>query len=109
MKCPICEKGTLKNKIVDVVRHGIFIGHFKADVCSHCGEQIFDSRVVSSIHAKMVDLGMFGSEKATVYKVGGSFAIALKSSLSKALGITKSSKPTVYAQLKEKRLIVELG
>jgi YgiT-type zinc finger domain-containing protein len=109
MMCPICEKGKLKKETVDVVRHGIFVGHFKAEVCNTCGEQIFDSREAGRIESKMKELGLFGAEKAAVYKIGGNFAISLKASIAKALGITKNSKPIIIAQEKEKRLIVELG
>jgi len=109
MICPICEKGRMSKRTVDVVRHGLFVGHFKADMCGHCHEQIFDSKVASAIEAKMKELGLFGAEKASVYKVGGNFAIALKATIAKALGVTKASKPVIITQLKEKRLIVEMG
>jgi YgiT-type zinc finger domain-containing protein len=109
MMCPICEKGKMSKKTVDVVRYGMFVGHFKADVCSHCHEQIFDSKAASAIQSRMKELGLFGAEKASVYKVGGNFAIALKTTLAKALGVTKASKPLIISQLKEKRLIIEIG
>ena len=109
MICPICEKGRMNEKTVDVVRHGIFVGHFQAEVCSHCHEQIFDSKEASKIESRMKEIGLFGADKATVYKVGGNFAISLKATVAKALGITKSSKPTIITQLKERRLIVEWG
>ena len=107
MVCPICEKGTLHKKIVDVVRHGMFIGHFKADVCSHCQEQIFDSKVAKKIEQKMQTLGIWNAEKATIYRIGGNFALALTAKVVKALGISKTSKPLVIPQTKERRFIVE--
>lgn len=109
MMCPICEKGKIARKTVDVVRHGIFVGHFKANVCNSCSEEIFDSKEAKKIETAMKALGLFGAEKATVYQIGGNFAIALKASIAKALGITKSSRPLIIAQAKEKRLIVELS
>ncbi|MBS3067294.1 hypothetical protein J4450_01210 [Candidatus Micrarchaeota archaeon] len=109
MVCPICEKGKITKKIVDVVRHGIFVGHFKAEICNACDEQIFNSKEAARIESKMKELGLFGSEKATIYKIGGNLAIALKSSVAKALGISSSSKPVIITQAKEKRLIVELS
>jgi len=109
MLCPVCEKGKISKKIIDVIRHGIFIGHFKAELCNHCNEQIFDSKEALKIEAKMKQLGLFGAEKASVYKIGGNLVISLKANITKALGISTSSKPMVIAQVKEKRLIVELG
>ena len=109
MKCPICENGKMSKKTVDVSRHGIFVGHFTADVCSNCKEEIFDSAEAKMIEAKMKELGIFGSEKATLYKIGGNIAISLNAAVVKSLGITKASKPTMITQVNEKRLIVEFG
>jgi YgiT-type zinc finger domain-containing protein len=44
-KCPMCWKGVLERKEVDVTRHGLFAGHFRALVCSKCGEQIFEEKI----------------------------------------------------------------
>ncbi len=106
---PICEKGKISKKTVDVIRHGIFVGHFKAEVCNSCGEEIFDSKEASGIEAKMKELGLFGAERASIYRIGGNFAISLKASVAKVLGVSKSSKPIIITQAKQKRLIVELG
>ncbi|MEK6981470.1 MAG: YgiT-type zinc finger protein [Candidatus Micrarchaeota archaeon] len=107
MLCPICEKGKMNEKIVDVVRHGIFLGHFKADVCNACNEEIFDSKIAAKIESRMKELGLFGTQKTTVYQIGGNVAVALKAEIAKALGVTKSSKPTIIAQPAEKRIILE--
>jgi YgiT-type zinc finger domain-containing protein len=109
MMCPICEKGKISRKVVDVVKHGIFVGHFKAEACNRCGEEIFDSKEAARIEQKMKELGLFGAEKTTIYKVGGNLAISLKAGIVKALGISKDSKPIIITQAKEKRLIVELS
>lgn len=99
----------MNKKVVDVVRHGIFIGHFEAEVCGSCAEEIFDSKEAKKIEQKMKELGLFGAETTSVYQIGGNVAIALKASVAKALGISKASKPRIIAQEKEKRLIIELG
>ena len=109
MMCPICEKGKITRKVVDAVRHGIFIGHFKADVCNSCNEQIFDSKEAAKIEMRTKELGLFSAEKTSVYKIGGNLAISLKASIAKALGISKSSKPLIITQAREKRIIVELS
>lgn len=109
MVCPICEKGKITKKVIDVTRHGMFIGHFKAEVCSNCNEQIFDSKEAAKIETRMKELGLFGAEHASIYKIGGNLAISIKASIAKAIGISKSSKPLIITQAKEKRLIVELS
>ncbi|MEW5955092.1 MAG: YgiT-type zinc finger protein [Candidatus Micrarchaeota archaeon] len=107
MKCPVCEKGKLTVKEVDVVKHGIFVGHFKAEVCSACGEQIFSSPEATKIEAKMKELGLFGPEPSTVYKVGGNLAISIRKRVAQIVGATKDSKPIIIPQAKERRLIIE--
>lgn len=107
MICPICEKGKMGKKTVDVIRHGIFVGHFKADVCNRCDEQIFDAGTARKIEHQMREIGLWMSEKATIYKIGGNFALSLASKLARSLGISKNSRPTIVPQLKERRFIVE--
>lgn len=105
----MCEKGKMTKQIVDTIRYGIFIGHFKAETCSNCNEQIFGSKEAKKIEQRMLELGLFGREKAAIYKIGGNLAIGLKANLVKALGLTKNSKPIIITQAKEKRFIVEFG
>ena len=109
MMCPICEKGKMNKKVVDVIRHGMFIGHFKVEVCGHCSEDIYDSKEAAKIEARMKELGLFGAEKTSVYKIGGNLAISLKASVAKVMGLSKSSKPLIITQAREKRIIVEFN
>ncbi|HIH20762.1 TPA: YgiT-type zinc finger protein [Candidatus Micrarchaeota archaeon] len=57
MKCPTCGQGVLKKQKVTVEKFGTTVGVFTAEVCSACGEQIFDSRESARIETKIKQLG----------------------------------------------------
>ncbi|MFH0713435.1 MAG: YgiT-type zinc finger protein [Candidatus Micrarchaeota archaeon] len=109
MKCPICEKGSLSKKTVDGLRHGLFIGHFKALVCGSCGEQIFDEAEGRKIEKKIKEMGLWGRQESTIYKVGGNLALGIKKALADSLGLTKGKKVRVIPQISQKRFIVEVS
>lgn len=109
MKCPMCEKGELRRKTVDVVKHGLFVGHFKADVCNHCGEEIMDSNEALKVERKFKEMGLWGKQDATVYQVGGNLVLGIKKSLAQMLGLSKGTVVRIFPQVSEKRLIVEMS
>ncbi len=108
MKCPMCEKGKLQRKTIDVVRHGLFVGHFKAEVCNSCGEEIMNSSEALKVEKKFKELGLWGMQASTVYKVGGNLALGLKKALVDSLGLTKGSEVRIIPQISQKRFIVEV-
>ncbi len=109
MKCPICEKGKLERKTIDVVKHSVFVGHFQADVCGHCGEEIMDESEGRKLEKRFKELGLWGKQESTVYKVGGNLALGIKKSLAESLGLTKGAVVRIFPQISEKRFIVEVG
>ena len=110
MTCPICEKGVLRKQKVDVEKYGEAIGMFTADVCSNCGEQIFDSHEARKIEGKTKELGLWGVPSQTrIYKVGGNFVISLKKKIAESLGITKPMDVRLIPQVKQKRIVVEVS
>lgn len=44
MKCPICEKETLKKDKIKEYMFGIYLGEFPAEICSNCNESFTDSK-----------------------------------------------------------------
>ena len=57
MKCVMCGKGALKEKIVEYEEFGVALGKYKGSVCSACGEVFFDSETAKKIQ------GQFNSRK----------------------------------------------
>ncbi len=109
MKCPICNKGELKKQRVAVEKYGTLIGTFKADVCSACGEQIFDSKEATKVEEKIKELGLWGAPVPTrIYKVGGNFVVSIKKKIAQALGINKPMDVILIPEAKNKRFVVEL-
>ena len=105
----MCEKGKMSVKTVDGERHGVFLGHFKAHVCNVCREEIFDASEVAKIEKKMKELGLWGVQQSTVYKVGGNLALGIKKALADALKLSKGEQARVFPQIKQRRIIVEFS
>ena len=104
----MCEKGMMRRLEVPVERLGVFVGIYPALVCGKCGEEIMDSPEVGKVEQKIRELGLWGSEPATVYKLGGNFAISVRKKVADLLKITKKSHVTVTPYVKARRIIVEI-
>lgn len=109
MKCPMCNKGKMTVKTVDGLRHGIFLGHFKAHVCNLCKEEIYDASEAGKIEKRIKELGLWGRQESTVYKVGGNLALGIKKALANALKLSKGETARVFPQIRERRIIVEFS
>ena len=110
MKCPICEKGVLKRQKIDVEKYGTIVGAFTAEVCSACGEQIFDSKEAGKIETRIKELGLWGLPvQSRIYRVGGNFVVSIKKKVADSLGISKPMEVVLIPQAKKKRFIVEIS
>ncbi|MFH1199639.1 MAG: YgiT-type zinc finger protein [Candidatus Micrarchaeota archaeon] len=110
MKCPVCEKGSLKRQKVGVEKFGVSVGTYAADVCSACGEQIFGPKEAAEIEARIMQLGLWGAPvPSRIYKVGGNFVVSIKKKVALALGIDKPVEVTLIPQVKNKRFVVEIA
>ncbi len=90
MKCVMCNKGTLEEKVVEHKEFGISLGKFKAKVCSSCGEAFFDSENAKRIQGQSKKLGLFGLTKKTkVAQVGNSLAVRIPKKLAEFIKLTK--------------------
>lgn len=49
MRCPICEKGTLKKGEVKEYMGGVYLGEFPAEICSSCEESFTNSETTKKI------------------------------------------------------------
>lgn len=90
MKCIMCGKGDLKEKIVEYKEFGVSLGRFKGEVCSSCGESFFDSSVGKRMQLRSKELGLFGlSKKTKVAQVGNSLAIRIPKEIATFLNLKK--------------------
>lgn len=61
-KCEECGGSTI-NKKVDFKIYGISLGEFPAEVCSKCGEEIFDEKVSEDIDLLAKKKGLWGLDR----------------------------------------------
>ena len=108
MKCAMCGKGNLKEKMVDYKEFGVSLGKYKADVCAKCGEVFFDSETARKIQAKSRELGLFGLTKKTkVAKVGNSLAIRIPKEIAEYLHLKEGTE--TWIQPEGDKLVIEKG
>ncbi len=108
MKCPICEKGTLKKKIVEHFVYGIKLGKFTAQVCSSCNEEWFDEETSNKIQEQEKKKGLFGlSKKSKISYSGNSLIIRIPEAIAKFSGIKKEDEILIHPDGKDK-IAVEL-
>ena len=109
MKCIMCNKGSLKEKIVDYKEFGISLGKYKANVCTNCGEAFFDSETAKKIQAKSKELGFFGLAKKTrVAKVGNSLAIRIPKEIADFIKLKKEEEVRIIPK-SQHELIIDIA
>lgn len=108
MKCPICEKGELKKRLIDEKMFGILLGRFPADVCDSCGESFVSEETMEKIEAKAKELGIWGlAEKLKVSKSGNSLVVRIPAKLAKFLELNSGKEILLYPEGK-KKLVFEI-
>tara|TARA_Y100000310_G_C20652088_1_gene799972 strand:- start:902 stop:1231 length:330 start_codon:yes stop_codon:yes gene_type:complete len=108
MKCPICEKGTLKKKNVEYSVYGVSLGKFPAQVCGTCKEEWFDEGTSKSIQELEKKKGLFGlSKKSKVSYSGNSLIVRIPDAVAKFTGIKKEDEIIIHPEGKNK-ISVEL-
>jgi len=106
MKCPICEKGNLKMKIVPYKVYGVEIGKFPANVCDSCGEEWFDEKTSLKIEKLEKEKGLFGlSKKSKIGYSGNSLIIRIPKDIEKFMNIKKEEPISIYPENKDKLII----
>ena len=110
MERKICEEcnGKIEKKLIDYILLGQNLGKFEAEVCSKCGEQVFDESISNEIEKKAKQLGLWGLQaKVKVNKVGNSIAVTVTKPISEFLNLKKGKDVLIYPEDKH-RLVVEI-
>ncbi|MFQ6136360.1 MAG: YgiT-type zinc finger protein [Candidatus Hydrothermarchaeales archaeon] len=106
MKCPICEKGNLRNGEVEEEMFGVFLGKFPAEICDECGESFLDGEAVEKIEHKAKELGIWGlAEKLRVVKSGNSLVIRIPAKIAKFLDLSAGNEVLFYPEGKKKAVL----
>ncbi len=107
MKCPVCEKGTLRNILEKSVMFGVDLGTYPAQRCTACHEAFFDENAARQIEHVAKRKGIWGlGAKTKVSRSGNSLAIRIPKELVRYMKIREGS--GVYLHPEKDRLIVEL-
>ncbi len=106
MKCPICQKGTLKKENIKEHMFGIYLGEFKAEVCTACGESFTDSTTTKKIEDAAKQKGIWGLGSTTkITKTGNSLAARIPKKIVDYLKLKDGEE--VYIHPQDNKIIIE--
>lgn len=106
MKCPVCEKGTLKNGKIKEIMFGIYLGEFPAEICSKCNESFTDEKTTRAIEEVAKKKGIWGLGKKTkITKTGNSLAVRIPKEIANFLKLKEGN--DAYIHPDKDRLIIE--
>jgi len=105
-KCWECKGKVVKRK-ADFSIYGVNLGKFPAEVCSKCGEVVFDEETSNKIDSIAKAKGLWGLEARTkVGQAGDSLIIRINKKLAKFLDLKKGEEVTVAPENKVKAVIM---
>jgi hypothetical protein len=108
MKCGMCSKGELEEKIIDYKEFGIVLGRFKAEECNNCKESFFDSETAKKIQEISKEKGLFGlSRRIKVAQVGNSLSIRIPKELAEFVKLKKKEEVKISPR-NQHELIIEI-
>lgn len=89
-RCPICEKGRLREGTIPYEYLGVHYGDYEGEVCDRCGEAFLSQDASDAIDVKAKQLGHWGIAKRSKVGVSGhSLMVRIPKELEKALKISK--------------------
>ncbi len=107
-KCPVCEKGKLKEGTIEEEMFGVSLGKFKAEVCDKCNESFIDETAMKQLETKAKQLGIWGlAQKIKVVRSGNSLSIRIPAKIVHFLNLIEGKEIVVYPDGKGK-MVVEL-
>ncbi len=106
MKCPICEKGTLKKGKIKETMFGVYLGEFPAEICTKCNESFTDEKTTRAIEETAKKKGIWGLGKKTkITKTGNSLAVRIPKEIAKFLDLKEGNEAYIHPE--KDRLIIE--
>lgn len=106
-KCEECS-GRIVRKDVDYSMYGVSLGKFPAEVCTKCGEEVFDEDVSDQIEKITKEKGLYGLGTRTKVGVAGNcLDIRINKKLAKFLGLKKGEEVSISPEGRN-RLVVTI-
>ena len=101
--CPICEKGNLREGIIEEEMFGVPLGKFKAEICDKCNESFIDEDSMKQIEKKAKELGIWGlAEKIKIVKSGNSLAVRIPAKIVHFLKLREGEEVVLHPDGKRK-------
>ena len=106
MKCPLCEKGSLKEGSIKESMFGVYLGEFPAKICSACNESFTDSQTTKEIEKVARQKGIWGlGHKTKITKSGNSLAVRIPKEIVKYLKLEEGKDAYIYPE--NNKIIIE--
>ena len=107
MKCLNCGSNSVKKKKVDFKVYGISLGKFEAEVCSKCGEEVFDEATSDKIDEVAKERGLWGLEnRSKIGESGDGLVIRVNKKLADFLELEKGKEITLIPETKHKLNVI---
>lgn len=105
--CEECGKDVIEKK-VHFSLYGEDLGTFPAEVCSGCGEEVFDEATSEEIDRRAKEKGLWGLEAQTkVMKIGSSYAVIINKKIADFIGL-EQGKPALIHPESRGKIIIEV-
>ena len=106
MKCPVCEKGTLKKGKISETMFGVYLGKFPAEICTKCNESFTDERATQAIETAAKEKGIWGLGKKTkITKTGNSLAVRIPREIVKFLNLKEGKEAYIHPE--KNKIVIE--
>src|SRR3989338_5394431 len=106
MKCPVCEKGTLKKGKIKEIMFGLYLGEFPAEICSKCSESFTDEKTTRAIEEAAKKKGVWGLGKKTkITRTGNSLAVRIPKEIVNFLKIKEGKEAYIYPE--KDKIVIE--
>lgn len=108
MRRTTCEEcsGKIVEKKVPFSLYGQLLGLFPAEVCTRCGEEVFDEATSKDIDRVAKEKGLWGLETQTkITKIGSSYAVIINKKIAEFAGLEQGMPVHIHPESKGKIVI----
>lgn len=107
-KCPVCDKGNLREGKIEEVMFGVSLGKFKAEICDKCNESFVSAKTMKLIEQRAKDRGIWGlAEKIRIVKSGNSLAVRIPAKIAHFLKLKEGEEIVMHPE-GARKMVIEL-
>lgn len=106
MRCPICEKGNLKNGMIKEHMFGVYLGEFPAQICNKCNESFTDEETTKKIEEIAKQKGIWNlGVKTKITRTGNSLAVRIPKAIANYLKLKEGEEAYIHPE--SNKLVIE--